>query len=78
MKMEAEYPSENSELLTTADSGIPEKTAMKPENYAVYSKELSFVPLGEGQDERVSVGSCLLAVGQSVSGHEWRYGGPLP
>jgi len=78
MKMEAEYPSENSELLTTADSGTLKKTAMKSENYAVYSKELSFVPLGEGQGARVSVGSGLLAVGQSVSIHEWRYGGPLP
>ena len=75
MKMEAGYPSENSELLTTAESGTTKKTAMKPENYAVCSQGLSFVPLGEGQDECVIVGSGLLAVGQSVSGREWRYGG---
>jgi hypothetical protein len=41
IKMEAEYPSENSELLTTAESGTPKKAAMTPENYAVYSEELS-------------------------------------
>jgi hypothetical protein len=78
MKMEAEYPSENSEILTTAKSGTPKKTAMKPGNYAVCSKELSFVPLGEGQDESVTVRSGLPAVGQSLSGREKRYGGPLP
>jgi len=78
MKMEAEYPSESSELLTTAESGTPKKTAMKPENYALCSKELSFVPLGEGQDESVTGRLGLPAVGQSVSGHEWRYGAPLP
>jgi len=78
MKMEAEYPSENSELLITVESGTPKNTAMKPENYAVCSKELSFVPLGEGQGESVTVCSGLPAVGESVSGHEWRYGGPLP
>jgi len=75
--MEAEYPSENSELLTTAESGTPKNTAIKPENLAVCS-ELSFVPLGEGQDGSVTVRSGLLAVGQRLSGHEWRYGGPLP
>jgi hypothetical protein len=78
MKMEAECPSENSVLLSTAESGTPKKTAMKPENCSLCSKELSFVPLGEEHDESVTVRSGLPAVGQSVSGHDWRYAGPLP
>jgi hypothetical protein len=78
MKMEAEYPSENFQLLSTVESGTPKKTAMRPENYALCSKELSFMPLDEGQDESVTERSGLPAVGQSVSGHEWRYGGPPP
>jgi len=68
--MEAKYHSETSELLTTAESGTSKKTALTPEHYAVCSQELSFVPLGEGQDECVNVGSGLLAVGPSVSGRE--------